>query len=114
MLASKGIAQGLSKLIVTQNGWRKRSSIICKALSTRTADKLRKDSEEYLDDMRKFLGKQKEGGYWDKEVSHMEEDDLSRRFMKAICKDKVNYEDIVTIAKTLRDIQDLPYERWYA
>ena len=59
MLASKGIAQGFSKLIVTQNGWRKRSSIICKALSTSTADKSRKDSEEYFDDMRKSFGKQK-------------------------------------------------------
>lgn len=83
-------------------------------LSTSTADELLRDSEVFLDEMRRFLTAQKEGEYWNKEASHMEEDDLLERFMDAICEKQVSYEDIVIIAKTLRDIQNLPYDRWYA
>ena len=106
--------QDLAKSYASRTEPQSEPSGICKVLSTSTADDLRRDSEAYLDDMKRFLTKQKKGDYWDKEACHMEEDDLLERFTDAICEKDVNYEDIVIIAKTLRDIQHLPYERWYA
>lgn len=103
--------QDLAKFYGSRTESQSEPSGIGKVLSTKTANKLRRDSEAYLDDMRRFLTKQKKGDYWDKEACHMDEDHLLERFTDAICKKDVNYEDILIVAKTLRDIQNYPLVR---
>ena len=99
--------QALAKSYASRTEPQNTNSGICKVLSTSTADELLRDSEVFLDEMRRFLTTQKEGEYWDMEASHMEEDDLLERFMDAICEKQVSYEDIVIIAKTFERHSEL-------